>query len=129
VESNKDDKDLANLNVLVVEDEPSIAMGIADQVTEAGATVVGPCSTVRRAITALDESKIDVAIVDYVLGDDNSEPLQDALEEKGVPFLVLTGYPRVLVRRSQHQPVLSKPVAPGVLASTLKSLSRADGSG
>jgi DNA-binding response OmpR family regulator len=128
VESNKDNKDLADLNVLVVEDEPTVAMGIADQMKKAGATVVGPCATVGRAMSALDESKVDVAIVDYVLADDNSESLQDALEEKGVPFLVITGYPRVLVRRSQRQPVLSKPVAPEVLASTLKSLSRADGS-
>jgi CheY-like chemotaxis protein len=129
VESNKDNKDLANLNVLVVEDEPAIAMGIADQMEKAGASVVGPCSTVGGAMAALDESRIDVAIVDYVLADDNSESLQDALEEKGVPFLVITGYPRVLVRRSRRQPVLSKPVAPEVLAATLRSLSRADGSG
>jgi hypothetical protein len=35
------------------------------------------------------------------------------------------GYPRVLVRRSRSQPVLSKPVPPQVLASTLRSLARA----
>jgi DNA-binding response OmpR family regulator len=118
-------QDLANLNVLVVEDEPIVAMEVVDQVRKAGGTVVGPCPTVAKAMAALDASKIDVAIVDYVLAEDNSGSLQAVLEEKGVPFLVLTGYPRVLVRRSQRQRVLSKPVAPEVLASTLRSLSRA----
>jgi DNA-binding response OmpR family regulator len=118
-------KELADVKVLVVEDEPVVAMGVADQLTKAGATVVGPCSTVGRAIAALEESEVDVAVVDYVLADDNSGNLQAALEKKGVPFLVVTGYPRVLVRRNQSQRVLSKPVPPDVLASTLKSLSRA----
>jgi CheY-like chemotaxis protein len=120
VESNRE---LADLKVLIVEDEAIIAMGVADQLKKAGATVVEPCSTVGQAIAALEESEIDVAIVDYVLADDTSGSLQAALEEKGVPFLVVTGYPRVLVRRSERQRVLSKPVPPEVLASTLRSLS------
>jgi hypothetical protein len=66
-----------------------------------------------------------VAIIDYVLADDNSEALQAALEAKGIPFIVVTGYPRVLVRRDQRQRVLSKPVAPEVLASTVRSLAGA----
>jgi DNA-binding NarL/FixJ family response regulator len=118
-------KQLANLNVLVVEDEPIVAVGVADQLKEAGATVVGPCSTVGRALATLDARKVDVAVIDYVLADENSGSLQAALEKKGVPFLVVTGYPRVLVRRSRRQHVLSKPVPPEVLASALRSLSRA----
>jgi DNA-binding NarL/FixJ family response regulator len=117
-------KQLADLKVLIVEDEAIVAMGVADQLKKAGATVVGPCSTVGQAIAALEESEIDVAVVDYVLADDTSGSLQAVLERKGVPFLVVTGYPRVLVRRSKRQRVLSKPVPPEVLASTLRSLSR-----
>jgi DNA-binding response OmpR family regulator len=117
-------KALADIRVLLVEDEPLIAVGVADQLTEAGARVIGPCSTAGRAIIALDEQPIDVAIIDYVLSDDNSEALQDALETRGIPFIVVTGYPRVLVRRDARQRVLSKPVSPEVLASTVASLSR-----
>ncbi|HEY7548470.1 MAG TPA: response regulator [Hyphomicrobiaceae bacterium] len=119
------DKVLENISVLLVEDEPLVAVGVADQLTRAGATVVGPCSTTGGALAELDRRRIDVAIIDYVLADDNSEGLQAALEAKGIPFIVVTGYPRVLVRRDQRQRVLSKPVAPEVLASTLKSLSGA----
>jgi DNA-binding NarL/FixJ family response regulator len=119
------DKTLANISVLLVEDEPLVAVGVADHLTRAGAAVVGPCSTTGRALAELDRHRIDVAIIDYVLADDNSEGLQAALEAKGIPFIVVTGYPRVLVRRDQRQRVLSKPVAPEVLASAVRSLSGA----
>jgi hypothetical protein len=42
-------------------------------------------------------------------------PLQTALERRDIPFVLLTGYPRVLVRRHDHQNVLSKPVSPDLL--------------
>jgi two-component SAPR family response regulator len=115
-------KELTNIKVLVAEDEPLVAVDVVNQLTEAGATVVGPCSTSGRALAALDENEIDVAIIDFVLADDNTEGLQAALEDKGIPFVVVTGYPRVLVRRHQRQPVLSKPVAPNALAATVRSL-------
>jgi CheY-like chemotaxis protein len=115
-------KELANVTVLVAEDEPLVAVDVVNQLTEAGATVVGPCSTNGRAIAALSENDIDVAIVDFLLADDNTEGLQAALEDRGIPFIVMTGYPRVLVRRDRRQPVLSKPVAPKTLTTTLRSL-------
>lgn len=118
-------KVLDNVRVLLVEDEPLVAVGVADLLTDAGAEVVGPCSTTGRALAALDSQDVDVAIVDYVLADDNSQGLQAALERKGIPFIVVTGYPRVLVRRDMRQRVLSKPIPPDVLASTVRSLARA----
>jgi two-component SAPR family response regulator len=118
-------RELANITVLVAEDEPLVAVGVVNQLTEAGATVVGPCSTSGRAIAALSENDIDVAIIDFVLADDNTEGLQAALEDKGIPYIVVTGYPRVLVRRDQQQPVLSKPVSREALTSTVRALSGA----
>jgi DNA-binding response OmpR family regulator len=100
-------------------------MSLVEQLTKAGAVVVGPCSTTSRAVAELSEGDIDVAIIDYVLADDNSEGLQDVLEQRSVPFIIVTGYPRVLVRRHMRQRVLSKPIAPDVLATTLRSLARA----
>jgi CheY-like chemotaxis protein len=115
---------LTNLKVLVVEDEPLTAMGLADQMRDAGAIVVGPCATARQAIDVLRANDLDVAVIDFVLADENSEGLQAALETEGIPFVVLTGYPRVLVRRNDRQRVLSKPVSPEVLFSALKDLTR-----
>ena len=113
---------LANIRVLLVEDEPLVAMGIADQLVGAGAVIVGPCPTARRAIEVLQATDVDVAVIDFVLADSNSEPVQDALESRGVPFVVLTAYPPVLVRRHERQQILSKPVATDLLCSTVKAL-------
>jgi DNA-binding response OmpR family regulator len=117
--------ELSNIRVLVVEDEPLIAMGLADQLREAGARVLGPCATASQAIDVFQANNVDVAVIDFVLADQNSEGLQTALENKGIPFVVLTGYPRVLVRRNERQRVLSKPVRPDDLCSVVKELARA----
>jgi CheY-like chemotaxis protein len=117
--------ELSYIRVLLVEDEPLVAKDVADQLREAGAIIVGPCATARRAIDLLHTNEVDVAIIDFVLADNNSETLQRALDQRGIPFVVLTGYPRVLVRRNNGQQVLSKPVTPNFLLSTVKNLSRA----
>ena len=118
-------KKLTDIRVLLVDDEPLVAMGIADQLSAAGAIIVGRCATARDAIEILQSKEVDVAIIDFVLADNNSESLQVALERKGVPFVVVTAYPRVLVRRNERQQVLSKPVTADLLCSTVRGLSRA----
>lgn len=55
--------------VLVVEDDPLIAMVICDNVDSVGGTVAGPFSTVGEALTFLTQAKIDAAIVDANLRD------------------------------------------------------------
>jgi CheY-like chemotaxis protein len=117
--------ELSDIKVLLVEDEPLVAMGVADQLRGAGAIVLGPCATAGQAIDVLQANDVDVAVIDFVLADENSEGLQAALETKGIPFIVLTGYPRILVRRNDRQRVLSKPVSPEVLFSAVKGLAGA----
>jgi two-component SAPR family response regulator len=116
--------ELSDIRVLLVEDEPLVAMEVADLLSEAGAIIVGPCATARRAMDLLHVNEVDVAIIDFVLADDNSEALQSALDRKGIPFIVLTGYPPVLVRRNTGQKVLSKPTTSKLLLSAVKNLCR-----
>ena len=65
-----------------------------------------------------------MALLDYALADRNSEELQAALETRDIPFVVLTGYPRVLVRRDDHQVVLSKPISDDLLYMTIKAAAK-----
>ena len=115
---------LTGITVLVVEDEPLVAMGIADQLKAADAFIVGPCASARHALDILQARDVNVAVIDFVLADSNTQPVQDVLDERGVPYVVLTAYPAVLVRRNEGQIILSKPVAAGILCSTVKSLCR-----
>ena len=113
---------LAGIKVLLIEDEPIVAMGIADQLVEVGAIIVGPFRTVRQALKAVQAIELDVAVIDFVLADGESVPVQDALDRKGVPFVILTAYPPVMVRRNQSQRILSKPVEAELLCLTVAAL-------
>jgi len=116
---------LSGKRILVVEDEPLIAMHYAAQLNEAGAAVVGSCATVREALDVLRRSgekpAIDAAVVDFVLADRNSEPLQVALKQRHIPFVVVSAYPRLLVRTEASDRILQKPVSGQVLCDELGS--------
>ncbi|MES2711149.1 MAG: molybdopterin cofactor-binding domain-containing protein, partial [Pseudomonadota bacterium] len=83
---------LGDLAVLVVEDEQLVAMLIEDALLDAGATVLGPTSTVAETLALLRSSTPAVAVMDMNLCGESAAPVADALAALGVPFLVATGY-------------------------------------
>lgn len=105
--------------VLVVEDEILVGLDYCHNLEQAGAEVIGPCRTVRDALDCVRKSRIDAAVLDYALADRNSETLQSVLESREIPFVVITAYPRILVRRSDNQEVLSKPISPNELCDSV----------
>jgi DNA-binding NtrC family response regulator len=112
---------LAGKRVLIAEDEPVIAMDHAAVLTQAGAEVVATCATVRGAVDCIRDRPIDVAVVDYVLADGNSEPLQKALKHKHIPFVVVSAYPRPLVRTEPGQEILQKPVTSDLVCGRVEA--------
>lgn len=124
MESASQDKDLEGRRVLVVEDELLLAIDYCDRLTEAGAVILGPFPSVSQALKCVDTTRIDVALLDYALADQTSDPLQTALERRQIPYVIISGYPRVLVRREACQEVLSKPVSPQALCEAVKALCR-----
>jgi DNA-binding response OmpR family regulator len=115
-------KELSGATVLLVEDDMFVASQLASQLNEAGAKVAGPIATVSQALDTLKSADVDVAVIDFMLEDTNSTALQAALDSKQVPFVVLTAYPRVLVRRDARQTVLHKPVSSDELYSAVKAV-------
>ena len=72
---------LAGKRVLVLEDEPLIAMVLVDILEEAGCTVVGPAHDADQAAKLIAESEIDVAVLDVNLGSGHtSASIADCLE-------------------------------------------------
>ena len=110
---------LSGKRVLIVEDEFLIAIEHESILAEAGADVVSLQATVKGALEFLEKNAIDAAVVDFCLLDRTSETLQEALAAKSLPFIVISAYPRVLVRKDERQAVLSKPVDPNLLCRTL----------
>jgi len=78
--------------VLVVEDEPIIALDIRQQLADAGFEVLGPATCVANALPFVAELGCDVAVLNVKLGDETSEPIARKLQASGKPFVVLSGY-------------------------------------
>jgi DNA-binding NtrC family response regulator len=85
---------LQGLCVLIVEDEYTIASELAHWFEEAGAEIVGPVGSVRKALAlvTVDIDRVDAAVLDVNLRDERVFPVADALTAARVPFIFATGY-------------------------------------
>jgi len=98
-------------NILIVEDEPLIAMMLEDFLESLGHTVAGTADSVESALDHIEKGGFDVAIVDVQLKDGKQAwPVADRLAETGTPFVIATGG-HVEAPPEQHAdaPVLAKP--------------------
>ena len=115
--------------VLVLEDEPIIALMVRGWLTELGCETVGPAHTVPSALALIDDGPLDGAILDVTIGDQNCFPVADALRHKGIPFALATGRaPDALADGYANTPSLSKPydfaAVRGVVAELLDGHAR-----
>lgn len=89
---NDDGAFLSGTEVLVVEDEFYLAFELKTVIEGAGGYVAGPFADAPSAIARLDDRPPDCAVVDVNLGHGMSYAAADALTERSIPFLFLTGY-------------------------------------
>ncbi|HET9811303.1 MAG TPA: response regulator [Sphingomicrobium sp.] len=81
----------ASRSILIVEDEPLIAMMLEDFLETLGYSVHGSCESVEQAIDAAEKGGFDLAILDVNLGGVTAWPVARKLREKGIPFVIATG--------------------------------------
>lgn len=97
-------------NVLIVDDEPLIAMMIADWLDEFGCSAVGPVGTAPAAVSLIEKGDIDAVLLDVTLGTGNSFELADLARQKGLAVGFITGRAAGdLPERFRGTPVLGKP--------------------
>ena len=77
--------------ILIVEDEPLIAMMLEDFIASLGHDVAGPCETVAEALATIAEKDFDLAILDVNLKGESVWPVATALRERGIPFVLASG--------------------------------------
>jgi DNA-binding response OmpR family regulator len=77
---------LEGKRILIVEDEPLIALDIADMVEARGAVVVGPAFTLEEAEALVAAQAIDGALLDIDLGRTLVWPLAETLHARGIAF-------------------------------------------
>lgn len=116
---------VARKRILVVEDEPIIALDIASGLEEAGAEVVGPASSAAEALATIESEKVDAALLDGNLRGRPVDEIAAALTHRKIPFLFVTGYGRdSLPREFGHVTVLTKPFSQPELVDAAEALFR-----
>lgn len=112
------------MRVLLVEDEPLVAMFAADALERAGCEVVGPAATVAEALRLLDAGGADAALVDLRLGRGESGlPVAEALAARDIPFAFASGYgAESLPEGMRDRPLLVKPYGAEAVARVLRAL-------
>jgi CheY-like chemotaxis protein len=105
-----------NVSVLIIEDEPMIAMELGQIVGEMGLTVAGTVARQEDAVLAAgtgDSTPLDLVLADIQLQDDGSGIVaaQTILEQFDVPIVFVTGFPERLLTGSGLEPafVVAKP--------------------
>jgi CheY-like chemotaxis protein len=96
--------------ILVVEDEPLIAMLVEDWLAELECEPVGPAASVPVALGLVERMELDGAILDVSLDGVDSFAVADALLARRVPFAFATGHGVArIVERFRDAPTLVKP--------------------
>lgn len=110
--------------ILLVEDEPLIAMMLEDFLDALGKTLAGTADSVAPALALVEAGGIDAAILDVNLrGGEQSWPVADALAAQGIPFLFATGGTQDgLIEAHRDRPTLAKPFTMDGVAKALDTL-------
>jgi CheY-like chemotaxis protein len=110
---------LAGRLILVVEDEPLVALEVDKALRNAGASVVS-AGYVESGLYTTEHPDLSAAVVDLHLGDGSGTAVCRRLRHLGVPFIVYTGYPRMLIEQEWPDvQVLSKPALPDQIVSAI----------
>jgi CheY-like chemotaxis protein len=111
-------------SILIVEDEPLIAMMIEDFLEVLGKTAAGTADTVEAALALVAKGGIDAAILDVNLrGGEKSFPIADALAAAGIPFVFATGGSQDTVAEDyRDRPTLPKPFTMDGVSRALAAL-------
>lgn len=96
--------------VMLVEDEPIVALDLENTLLSAGYFVVGPAATVDSALVLLDKFQPNAVIMDLKLRGEMAGRLADAFAAAGVPFGFITGQGvDVIPPAYRDRPRLAKP--------------------
>jgi CheY-like chemotaxis protein len=115
---------LAGRHVLVVEDEAIISMMVEDALADAGARIIGPASSVEKALALIARGEvIDAAAMDMNLNGHLATPVAHALAARNIPVVMLTGYDRAGVPEELRSlPLVPKPFSPERLVAAIAEL-------
>lgn len=109
--------------ILIVDDEPLIAMEIESTLSQAGFEIAHMAQSVETALAFLQDGvALDGAVLDANLHDASARPVVERLQEMGVPLLIVSGYSADQIGPwAEGRKLLRKPI---VYAELIKSLTQ-----
>lgn len=109
--------------ILIIEDEPIIAMDIEMIVRDLGHDVVGVATTHAEAVAEAKANRPTLVLADIQLADNSSgvEAVQEILTEMDLPVIFITAFPERLLTGDRPEPafLLTKPYQPATLRATI----------
>ncbi|WP_134679185.1 response regulator [Paracoccus ravus] len=119
-------RELGGQNVLVVEDEPLVALDISHELKAAGAGRIDIARTIGQALSAIETGpQIDLALLDGNLSGEPVDRVASALSSRQIPFCFVSGYGRQhLPPDYPNAPVIEKPFRADTLVPVLTGLIR-----
>lgn len=101
---------LLGRRVLVVEDEPLVAMLLESIIEDMGCTAIGPAASIEAGMAMADAEPLDAALLDVNVAGRQVFPIAEALRARGVPFVFSTGYGEAgLADEWRGHPTVQKP--------------------
>jgi CheY-like chemotaxis protein len=100
----------STMRVLIVEDEWFLATMLEEMLAELGHTVFAVTSKLKEGLDLAKAGDFDFAILDLSLNGELSHPIAAVLENRGVPYVIATGYVAPGAQGAgRTAPTLSKP--------------------
>ena len=117
--------ELAGKRILVVEDEPIVAMAVEDMLIDFGCTVIGPAYSLSAAMDLIDNTPFDAAVLDINLDGERSYPAALLLVTRHIPFAFATGYANTgMEAEIPSAPILEKPYRSHQIENILRHIMR-----
>jgi CheY-like chemotaxis protein len=115
--------------VLIIEDEPIIAMDLQQLVESAGHQVIGIAASEAEAVAIAERERPSLVLADVNLGQggDGAAAVERILARHAVPVIFVTAYPERLLTGLRVEPafVIAKPFEPMTLAiATFQAVTR-----
>lgn len=108
--------------VLIVEDEPLIALELHNALHQAGASILA-AANIKDALELIGNARICAAIVDVNLHGHDCSSICAALTQRSIPFMFYTGYASANALSSWPQaPAINKPAESSTMVKTIVRL-------
>ena len=110
-------------DILIIEDEPLIAMDIEHMVESLGHTVTGIARTHSEALDLYKANKPKMVLADIQLADGSSgiDAVKDILKDSDIPVIFITAFPERLLTGERPEPtfLVTKPFNPDMVKALI----------